>query len=125
MQNTAQRQNHFWERVPVLCRGQARRDRWPQPDLRQPSSSRNRMHVEGRDGEDEDLQELKKLGQGLPQLWQTFKSDVGDPDLSKFNVAVVALDNYEDLRYPDDALKNGMESVIIDAWTTTIKIGHA
>ncbi|WFU62289.1 hypothetical protein [Bradyrhizobium brasilense] len=71
------------------------------------------------------LQELKKLGQSLPQLWQTFKSDVGDPDLSKFNVAVVALDNYEDLRYPDDALKNGMESVIIDAWTTTIKIGHA
>ncbi|MGY4158342.1 hypothetical protein ACVINW_004184 [Bradyrhizobium sp. USDA 4461] len=114
MQNTTQRQNHFWERgCQYYVAGRHAVTAGLNP------ISGNLLHhaiecmLKGAMVKTRTLQELKKLGHGLPQLWQAFKFDVGDPALSKFDAAVVALDNYEDLRYPDDALKNGMESVII------------
>jgi hypothetical protein len=50
--------------------------------------------------------------QKLPLLWEAFKLETGDGSLSQFDAAVAALHTYEDLRYPDKALKDGMGSMI-------------
>ena len=58
------------------------------------------------------LEQLRRLSHKLPPLWDEFKTAVGDTSLSRFDGAITALHEYEDLRYPDDALKNGMESIV-------------
>jgi hypothetical protein len=60
-----------------------------------------------------ELRELQnKYGHKLPPLWKDFKTVVGDAGLTRFDAIIDGLRRYADLRYPDDALKNGMESVI-------------
>jgi len=58
------------------------------------------------------LPELRQHLHALPPLWETFKAEIGDANLSRFDAAVAALHTYEDLRYPDKALKDGMGSMI-------------
>jgi hypothetical protein len=58
------------------------------------------------------LDQLRKLSHNLPPIWEVFKAEIADASLSRFDPAVEVLHAYEDLRYPDDALKNGMGSMI-------------
>lgn len=58
------------------------------------------------------LRELKGHLHGLSGLWNEFKGSTGVASLAKFDGTVAALNRYEDLRYPDDALANGMSSFI-------------
>jgi hypothetical protein len=58
------------------------------------------------------LDDLRKYSHKLPQLWEVFKAAIGDAALGRFDPAIAALHAFEDLRYPDDALKNGMASTI-------------
>ena len=58
------------------------------------------------------LSELRQLSHDLPRIWEAFKAETADASLSRFDPAVGVLHDYEDLRYPDDALKNGMGSMI-------------
>jgi hypothetical protein len=58
------------------------------------------------------LGQLREYLHKLPPLWNEFKTTVGDTKLGRFNAAIEALHTYEDLRYPDKALKDGMASTI-------------
>lgn len=58
------------------------------------------------------LTQLRQLGHKLPPTWEEFKAEVGDIGIARFDATIAALHAYEDIRYPDDALKNGMESMI-------------
>ncbi|SHH15171.1 hypothetical protein [Bradyrhizobium erythrophlei] len=58
------------------------------------------------------MEELRKHSHRLPRLWDAFKAEIGGADFSRFDPAIAALHAYEYLRYPDDALKNGMASTI-------------
>jgi hypothetical protein len=58
------------------------------------------------------LGELKKYFHKLPMIWDTFKAEIGDANLCRFDAAVAEVHTYEDLRYPDKALQGGMGSII-------------
>src|SRR5260370_6131973 len=58
------------------------------------------------------LDDLRKHSHKLLKIWEVFKTAIGDAALGRFDPAIAALHAYEDLRYPDDALKNGMASTI-------------
>jgi hypothetical protein len=58
------------------------------------------------------LDQLRRHLHKLPPLWNEFKMTVGGKNLDRFDAAITALHAFEDLRYPDEALKNGMASVI-------------
>jgi len=56
------------------------------------------------------LSELRKLGHELSDIWNEFKLQASDPSLSRFDAAVSALNEYEELRYPNSVLNKGMLS---------------
>jgi hypothetical protein len=58
------------------------------------------------------LSRLRKYSHEIEPLWEAFKSEIGDASLGRFDPTVAALHTYEDLRYPDKALKDGMGSAI-------------
>jgi hypothetical protein len=51
--------------------------------------------------------ELKRIGHSLSSLWDLFKEEIGDPNLSNFDPAIRELDKVELLRYPDAIVDDG------------------
>ena len=58
------------------------------------------------------LSELKKLMHNLPSIWETFKAQANDPALARFDDVISGLHDFEDIRYPESVLKNGMQGSI-------------
>jgi hypothetical protein len=58
---------------------------------------------------DVSLDDLKKLGHNLPNIWKTFKATFNDPALSKFDDTISSLQRFEDIRYPDLIVQRGMK----------------
>jgi hypothetical protein len=56
------------------------------------------------------LSELRKFGHELSDIWNEFKLQASDPSLRRFDAAVSALNAYEELRYPNSVLNEGMLS---------------
>jgi hypothetical protein len=64
---------------------------------------------------------LKKLGHDLPTIWAKFKEHAkNDPALNNFDAIIAALAAFEELRYPDKMLQEGMQSVVALGGATTI-----
>jgi hypothetical protein len=55
-----------------------------------------------------ELHELQKMRHKLKRLWLAFKEDFPDPDLIQHDTTISGLDKFDDIRYPDEILKNGM-----------------
>ena len=53
------------------------------------------------------MPELKKLGHSLPKIWAAFTTSFPEANVPAFNQAVVELDRFEELRYPDSILAKG------------------
>lgn len=60
------------------------------------------------------LQELKRLGHRLVDVWQAFKAAFPQEALSAFDALLAGLDRFEQIRYPDQVMQHGMYSYI--AW---------
>jgi hypothetical protein len=54
------------------------------------------------------LRELKNLGHNLPAIWAAFKAQVNDPGLAQFDRVISTLHEFEELRYPDSVVADGM-----------------
>jgi len=54
------------------------------------------------------LKEMKdKLGHKLDRCWEAFKTQAGEKNLNWFDVVIEKLNQFEDIRYPDELLRNG------------------
>ncbi len=53
------------------------------------------------------MPELKKLNHNLKKIWAEFTNSFPNANIPAFNQAVVQLDKFEDLRYPNFVLANG------------------
>ena len=51
---------------------------------------------------------MKKRNHDLPGVWVEFKAQFKDPALEQFDSIVSALHAFEELRYPDSVLVNGL-----------------
>jgi hypothetical protein len=51
------------------------------------------------------LEDLKRLGHKLPKIWNEFKAQTNDPTLAQFDGVVSTLNDFENIRYPDDAVR--------------------
>jgi hypothetical protein len=58
------------------------------------------------------LVDLKKLGHDLQNLWSLFKAAFSDSALDKFDETIVALQAFEDIRYPHKIVATGMSTAI-------------
>jgi hypothetical protein len=60
------------------------------------------------------LKELEKMRHKLRKIWGKFKAQyTGDPsDLKDFDEVIAELDSFEEIRYPDKVVKQGMSCVI-------------
>jgi hypothetical protein len=60
------------------------------------------------------LLELKQppLGHNLPNIWAAFKTQASDPALSQYDSVISTLHEFEEIRYPDSVVANGMQCVI-------------
>jgi hypothetical protein len=54
----------------------------------------------------------KKFGHKLPVLWNEFKKEFPAPSLSQFDTVIADVEEFEDVRYPDNVLKHGAQMVI-------------
>ena len=48
------------------------------------------------------------FGHNLTKLWTAFKSTANDANLSSFDFPISRLDRFEDIRYPDSIIDDGM-----------------
>jgi hypothetical protein len=54
------------------------------------------------------LKEMKaRLKHKLEKTWETFKAQANDTSLNRFDGVIEELNKFEDIRYPDNLLKNG------------------
>ena len=60
--------------------------------------------------------ELKKIGHSLLKLWDVTKDKSKDKDLSVFDLAISNLDRFEEIRYPDSIVDNGMMVGVSDGF---------
>jgi hypothetical protein len=58
------------------------------------------------------LNALMRLGHRLPRIWRELKNEANDPTLARFNNVIKRLHKFEDLRYPDAMLQQGMQSTV-------------
>jgi hypothetical protein len=58
------------------------------------------------------LSELKRLGHNLPSIWAAFKTQTSDPALNQYDGVILTLHEFEEIRYPDPIVVNGMQCVI-------------
>lgn len=58
------------------------------------------------------IKQLKMFSHNLPDLWAAFKAEFQNPALSDFDSLVTDLHEFDELRYPDSTLANGMEVMI-------------
>jgi hypothetical protein len=59
-----------------------------------------------------DEAQRRRLGHDLKRIWRRYKRQNPDPVLTKFNRTISDLHNFERIRYPEDIIYRGMESVI-------------
>jgi hypothetical protein len=57
------------------------------------------------------LQELarKPFGHNLSEIWKAFKAQTSDAALARFDRVISTLHEFEELRYPDSIMVNGMQ----------------
>jgi hypothetical protein len=55
-----------------------------------------------------DEPERRRLGHSLRRVWRWFKRYADDPTLQKFDRIIVALDRFEEIRYPERSARLGM-----------------
>jgi hypothetical protein len=56
-----------------------------------------------------ELSELRNMSHKLKEkLWPAFKQDFANPGLTRHDKTIACLDEFEDIRYPDEVLKRGM-----------------
>jgi len=59
------------------------------------------------------LKELRnKFGHNLVNIWNAFKKDFPDPLLPHFDKTIADIEEFEDIRYPDNLLKHGAQIVV-------------
>jgi hypothetical protein len=58
------------------------------------------------------LPQLKRLMHRLPDIWEAFKQQANDPTLARFDTVILELHRFEDIRYPDAIVADGMQCVI-------------
>src|SRR6266542_1815192 len=66
------------------------------------------MYLKGSLAKTMTLKQLKDLSHSLPGIWATFKTKFPSSDLTKFDSLISSLHDFEELRYPDSILTNGM-----------------
>ena len=52
--------------------------------------------------------ERKAWGHNLKSIWSRFKGQVADPTLARFDATIAELHKFEDIRYPERLVKQGM-----------------
>jgi len=67
------------------------------------------MYLKGSLSRTMPLDEVKTLRHNLPQIWRVFKAQSENAGLARFDSLVSSLDAFEELRYPNSALAEGME----------------
>ena len=58
------------------------------------------------------LDDLKKLGHNLPKIWEAFKATFNDNSFDQFDNVITSLHRFEDIRYPELIVEQGMMAVI-------------
>lgn len=58
------------------------------------------------------LKQLRDLNHNLPKIWDAFKTQANDPTLARFDDVIGTLHEFEDIRYPDSVVSNGMQCTI-------------
>jgi hypothetical protein len=71
------------------------------------------MYIKGHLSESMSLSDLRKFGHNVVKLWNEFKASVNDPALDRFDGLIGAVAAFEELRYPDSVLANGMSSRVL------------
>lgn len=100
MQDATQRESHFWERgCQYYVAGRHAVAAGLNPIAGNLLHHAIECMLKGAMVKTKTFPELKKISHDLSRLWQGFKSDVGDSNLSKFDAIIGALDNCEDLRF--------------------------
>jgi hypothetical protein len=56
-----------------------------------------------------DTARLKVLGHNLVKLWESFKAAGDDSDLNSLDPVIAKLDRFENIRYPDNIINDGMK----------------
>ena len=70
------------------------------------------MYLKGGLSRTHSLAQLKGLGHNLPRIWAAFKAQFPDPSLGRFDSMLDGSQRFEELRYPDSALLNGMAVLV-------------
>ena len=70
------------------------------------------MYLKGGLSKSKSLTDLKKLSHELPNVWAEFRAQFEEPLLQQFDDAISALHAFEDLRYPNLVLAQGMSSKV-------------
>ena len=58
------------------------------------------------------LDNLKRFGHNLPNIWAKFKTKFDEPILDHSDDAITALHRFEDIRYPDAIVAKGIQAAI-------------
>ncbi len=59
------------------------------------------------------LQNLSKnFGHKLIDIWDAFKADFPSTELPQFDATIADIHDFEEIRYPDEVLKNGAQMVV-------------
>jgi hypothetical protein len=66
------------------------------------------MFLKGALAKTKPLSDLKKLGHNLPNIWKEFKAQANDQALDEFDRLIEKLNKFEDIRYPDKIMQEGM-----------------
>jgi hypothetical protein len=59
-----------------------------------------------------DEKERKNLWHKLRKIWTEFKLMVADPSLNKFDATIASIDDFEEIRYPEATVRNGIQVFI-------------
>lgn len=58
------------------------------------------------------LEPLRKVGHDLNRLWDLFKTHLPCPEAASFDKPITEMHRFERLRYPDTAIREGMEATL-------------
>jgi hypothetical protein len=54
----------------------------------------------------------KKFGHKLIDIWDAFKADFPSTELPQFDTTIADIHDFEEIRYPNEVLKNGAQMVV-------------
>jgi hypothetical protein len=64
-----------------------------------------------------------KFGHRLPQLWVEFKKEFPAKGLARFDVLIEEIEEFEEVRYPNEVLKHGAQMVVDYRGTSAAPVG--